>query len=762
MTTYTAPPRRIMAQRRPAPGASPAVRSMAERRVRPDDFVPPSGPSVLDVIGPQGTIAQKFVGYEARAPQLKLALAIEAAIGSRQHFVGEAGTGVGKSFAYMAPAARSHRKTVVAVPTIALQEQLLGKDAPFLSQPGIINGGFSYALLKGRANYLCLQKYNAFKDEPTFASADDGKSWSAIREWADETPDGDIGTLSIPLPVGIRQEITATSDECLGESCPLYESCHAENARERARNVDIVITNLAMLMMDLQLRDESGGMATILPDEVETLVIDECHQLADAASNAFAKEVKYGRFAFISRRIEALARRAARHDLASRQADELIRAAEEGREPVSVTPETLVEDWSARLAVAGESLREALNHYVLRLEAAETTKQRLGDEWEILFDALTALDTLHVQLLSTPAGLDETDRKSWDKMRDLLETLTADLASVASPERDREVVRFVTLEETKSSLASDGIILTVTPIDVAPILRRVLWDTTFYRPIDKDKEKRDAGDRLPLTVICTSATIATDTGADALRFWLDRVGLADHERLAPGLVVGSPFDYPRHALTYVPSDAAAFDATAARTPQGLSREYLERLSIEYGRLIMASGGRAFCLFTANKTLDYVYRRIAPTLIKRGFLVLRQGEAGQGELVRRFKDDGRAILFGVKSFWEGVDVQGDALSLVIINGMPFTPPDDPVFAAQCEMIDRKYGARASFRMLSIPTATIALKQAYGRGIRSKSDRAVIAILDGRLRTKQYGAGVVKALPPARVTGDLDDVRAFFNS
>jgi ATP-dependent DNA helicase DinG len=289
------------------------------------------------------------------------------------------------------------------------------------------------------------------------------------------------------------------------------------------------------------------------------------------------------------------------------------------------------------------------------------------------------------------------------------------------------------------------------PIDMGPWLRDRLWTASLVRPAERADGTYDRSVCVPVTVVVVSATIVDDSGS--LGYFRETVGL-DRCR---EIVVGSPFNYRENGILYVPTDGR-FDSSEARKDRQTWAEYLDRLTDEYERLIRIAGGRAFCLFTSNQTLDYVYSRLMTRGL--GLPMMRQGQLPQPELIRQFKAAGNAVLFGVKSYWEGVDVQGSALSIVIISGTPFTPPDDPIYAARCQMVDARYGGRASFQKVSIPEATIALKQAFGRGIRSSTDQAAICILDSRLRYKRYGAGILAALPPCPVVGSTDDVGAFF--
>lgn len=711
-----------------------------------------------EVLGPGGFIARANPNYEARQPQLDLAAFIEGCIRDGANGVAEAATGVGKSFAYLAPAIRSGKRVVVAVPTIALMAQLLEKDLPFLQT--VIPGGFTFALLKGRRNYLCRYKFEQLAEAPSFDRLEDAGCWQSLEQWARGTETGDMAEYKargIPLPMAVEGDVTTGAEECLGDACPLVSTCFAERAKAKARDARVLVTNLKMLMLDLQIRDGSGGVASVLPDGIDVLIIDECHRLRDEAASAFGREVTWSRFEYVARRFEQLAEKANAADNKERR-ERAQRAATmpaiEGGRRVSVAADRsdIAATWRRRIEAVRVELDGSFDHYVRRLQAAETSSQRLGDELDILHDGLVALYRLHVEALSAPHALDDKQREQWDKAADMLAELLADLADCATGERDATHVRSVSLNGTPDRPRAK---LTITPIDVAPLLRERLWRTTLYRPCS-DCDGECSHTRPNLTTVAVSATIAT---GGTLNFYRRQVGLD----AARELMVGSPFDYAANCVLYVPRDAEDFDPTAHRRPDGsLSPEYLDRMAGRYRQCVEASRGRAFCLFTSNTLLDYVYGALRGDLERAGYLVLRQGELPQGETVRRFKEHGRAVLFGVKSYWEGVDVQGEALSHVIISGMPFTPPNDPIFAARCELVDRQERRRmASFTLLSIPEAEIALKQAFGRAIRSRSDVGAVSILDGRLRTKTYGPRVVDSLPPARRVDSVEAIAAFFN-
>lgn len=708
--------------------------------------------TVYSILGNGGSLSRLYSGYEERQQQLDLSAFVEGCIRDREHGAGEAGTGVGKSYGYLVPAILSGRKTLIAVPTNALLTQLITKDLPALSQPGAVPRRFTFSELKGRGNYVCPFKADRFAADPTFESKDDARAWPAVAEWIEQSTDGDLGKVNIPLPMAIRSEITSTSDECLGESCPDYGRCPAEAAKLAAVGADVIVTNLTMLMLDLDLRHASGGIASVLPDR-ELVIIDEAHDLRERAVSAATSEITFGSFERMAVQVENLCRRAeqaAQQDFDILQAREMLRAIEEDREPVSIGRPQVVERWEPVIRQIRRSLRDLFDGFRLRMTEAKRSAMRLGDELDIVADLLMAIDGLGNDLLSgCPSYLDDGDRKAWEKLAARIVGYGDGLGACLTLKRgsSANVVRFVQMD-------ADGEKITFAhaPVDVAPWLRDRLWTASMIKPVQNEDGTYDRTVCLPVTTVAVSATIVDDRGT--LDYFRETVGL-DRCR---EIVVGSPFNYAENGLLYVPADPR-FDSSVARKDKETWKAYLDLLTDEYERLIRTSGGRAFCLFTANSTLDHVYNRLSERDLP--FLLLRQGEYAQPETIRRFKESGRAVLFGVKSYWAGVDVQGAALSCVIISGIPFTPPDDPMYEARCLLADRRYGGRASFQKISIPEATTALKQGFGRGIRSSTDTAAVCILDYRLLGRKYGPGILAAMPPSPVVSSHDAVEAFFD-
>ncbi len=681
------------------------------------DQITPQGPSARDVLGPGGDIAQKLPGYEHRPEQLRMAEAVERAIAARRHLVVEAGTGTGKSLGYLVPAILASKRAVVSTADKSLQAQIVGKDIPFLQS--VMPRPFTAVLLKGRGNYLCLYHLQQTRDRiagdlfgsEIFKSDEARERWPAVQDWADHTADGDLETLPFPVPDELREHLTADSDSCIGEHCPFYEQCHSERAKSAAKTADVVIVNHALLLRDLEIRFQTEGHASVIP-EAQVIVLDEAHHLEDIATDAFGADLTWGQWERAARRLLALT---VEHKGARKEA---------------------TDDWAARTDPIGRALRALFGTIQERLLASGVTAQRLGDETQLATPAVIGLDALVADMgEGVPDWLSAPERASWDKLRDRLKKYAGWLRAIADPENRYDLVRYA---ELSGQGQRAHVVLHAKPIEVAEELRERLW--TLWA-----EEER-------VPVIATSATIATDGG---MRFWRQRVGCPSAEEL----IVGSPFDFARNSLLYLPNDADRFDPTQARTPAGRSR-YPADLADRITTLVDAAGGRAFLLFTSVSMLRQVYGLIGDALRQR-YLVLVQGEQNRPELVRQFKANGRAVLFGVKSFWEGVDVQGEALSLVVIDKLPFPPPDDPVWAAKCEAINARRGNDwAWFNELAIPNAVIQLKQGFGRLIRTRSDRGVVALLDGRLATKPYGKRIIQALPPAARTRRLDDVRAFY--
>jgi len=675
--------------------------------------------TIRGILGPGGVIARQLPGYECRDPQIQMAELVEAAIAKSRHAAIEAGTGTGKSLGYLVPAILSGQRTVCSTADKALQVQIWAKDIPFLQS--VLPQPFRAAILKGRSNYLCLHRFAEMSDQLSgslpgmadvalFKSTDAALAWPEVVTWAAETNTGDLETAPFAVPLDLWSDLTVDSDSCLGKRCPQFGNCWVEKAKTKASEAEVIIVNHALLLRDLELRFQTDGHASVLPDDVSVIVLDEAHHLEDIATNAFGVEISLGRWTRIARRIENLT---VKHKAVKGQ-------------PSGTEDQDEAEKWSLKAGAVQSQMESLFGAIQDRFAESRSASMILRDERPIANAALQALRFFTEEIKGGALHwLTPDQQTSWGKLGDQTDRLTGHLEWVVTPGTEDVLVRF-------AELSNGRIVLHAKPIDVSDLLAERLFEV------------------FP-TVIATSATIATDAG---MAYWRSRVGLEQVDEL----IVSSPFDYRRAALIYLPQDGQSFDPSRFR--QEGSIEYVERLAGEIERLLLASDGRAFVLFTSFRILRDVYDRLAPRL---RWTLLRQGDLPRPELVRRFREDTHSVLFGVKSFWEGVDVQGEALSLVIIDKLPFTPPDDPIWAARCDAVNRAANDRwAWFNQLAIPVATIALKQGFGRLIRTKTDRGVVAILDGRLTTKPYGRRIVRSLPPATVTRSLDAVRAFFGA
>lgn len=657
----------------------------------------------------------------------------------------------GKSLAYLVPAILGKETAIVSTADKSLQAQIVTKDIPFLQS--VMPVPFRAALLKGRANYACLQAISeletagqqealtGFGSAPAgFASRADAEQWPLVRTWLKETNDGDVDALAIPLSASLRASITTDSDGCLGHKCPHYDVCWAERAKQNATYAKVIIVNHALLLRDLQLRHATEGHVGVIPSNPKVVIIDEAHHLEDIASDQLGVEIRGSRWERLAKRLERLT----------------VEHADVKPNPNETAGEewAVAQNWSQNTTALSADLTAALTSVTgmvsAKLHGREgSVAERLG--------TVPALRDLSARMAffakemgdDVPYWLrEEAEREAWNKLAQAVNRFAEDLGLCGA---GSTAPKFVQFAELTVSHGSARLVLHAKPIEVAEQLKTLLWDA------------------FP-SVIATSATIATGTSTPqwfgeavpaiddtgAFSYWLERTGCED----ARTLLALSPFDYTHQALLYLPPNGAQFDSSSARKGgEAGSVEYLDRMATEIEQLILASDGRAFCLFTSFRALEEVHRRLSPRLSH--WLVLKQGDYPRPELVRRFREHGSAVLFGVKSFWEGVDVGGQALSLVVIDKLPFPPPDDPVWQAKCDAINRRMRNEwAWFNELAIPYTTIALKQGFGRLIRTGSDRGVVALLDGRLTSKGYGSRVLKALPPATQTRSLDAVRAFF--
>jgi ATP-dependent DNA helicase DinG len=648
--------------------------------------------------------------------------------------------------AYLVPAVLSGKKTICSTANKALQEQIALKDVPFLQRA--LPQPFQAVVLKGRRNYVCLQRVDELRQRARLLPGMEfsgrsqlaAQAWPRLARWAAEQErsgaSGDLDLVDFAVPFDLRDEVTVDGETCIGEKCPARERCFAERARDLAQRADVVIVNHALLLSSLELSAATEGQLAILP-EAEVCVVDEAHHLEEIATDVFGCEVTELRWARLA---GLIARLASPHPgligveeqaESTRAAIRAAQAERAGQGQIERSEEQLAraQQWQQRIELAGQGFLELFGLLQERFERAGA--QRLGDDSELAEPVSQTLSTLALNMCEgTPPWLDDARRESWQRLSGQVQKLALDLRRLTTPDQDDSQVRFAQWE--------------------GPAERRRLH--LYARPIDVSSELREKLFDVYPTVVATSATLAVE---GTMSYWRSRVGLEQ----ADELVLDSPFDFERNALIYLPPSGAAFDPSLERGP-GAS-EYLERLAAELESLVLASRGRAFLLFTSTRTLNQIHQRLAPRLSR--FTALKQGELPRAELVRRFRRAGDAVLFGTRSFWEGVDVSGETLSLVAIDKLPFAPPDDPVFEARKDYVNRQFPEErgwAWWDRLAVPLATIILKQGFGRLIRSRSDRGVVALLDGRLSTKRYGPRILASLPPAPVTRSMEEVRELF--
>jgi ATP-dependent DNA helicase DinG len=618
-----------------------------------------------------------------------MAQAVEQALEEKRHLIVEAGTGTGKTLAYLVPVIRSGKRVIISTGTKNLQEQLFNKDIPFLEQALFPNGEgkLNVCYMKGRNNYLCRKKLYDLTDQPVLSGLEEIEHYRAIAAWEKVTHSGDRAELAeLPEASALWHKIDARSDTCLGQKCSAFETCFITEMHRRAAESDIIIVNHHLFFADLAIKQQAeyASDAGILP-EVGTVIFDEAHELEDVAGSYFGISVSNFRFEELCRDVEASLQR--NHSL------------------------------SASLAGAVKSLRERAMFFFSLLPpgegrfAFENRREFLeenGDEFLSLMQSLQRLVSEMERMPSKPEEIYNFSRRAQE--------LQVQLGFVMESE-DHNTVFWI--ERRRGGRDRSNVFLQATPIDVAPILKATLFDN-----LD--------------SAVLTSATLAVGGGFEYMR---RRLGV-EHIR---EVVLPSHFDYENQAILYVPPDLPD-----PRTPQ-----FAAKAADRIRQLLEISRGRAFVLFTSYAQMNDVYQRLLGEL---EFPLLLQGDAPKSALLKKFRVTPHAVLFATSSFWQGVDVQGEQLSCVIIDRLPFAVPSDPVVAARVKSIDAEGGN--SFFQYQVPAAVITLKQGFGRLIRSLHDRGLLTLLDNRILKKQYGRVFIESLPNYHRTTDIRQVEQFF--
>jgi ATP-dependent DNA helicase DinG len=665
----------------------------------------PSGKyaSLYQFFGPGGVLSRTHPAYEFRRGQLQMAQAVEQALEERRHLIVEAGTGTGKTLGYLVPVIRSGKRVIISTGTKNLQEQLFYKDVPFLEQALYGNPAsgsrLSVCYMKGRNNYLCRKKLYDLTDQPVLSGLDEMEQYRAIAAWEKTTGTGDRAELAeLPEASLLWHKLDARSEACIGQKCSQWERCFITEMRRRAKESDIVIVNHHLFFADLAIKLQAQGApdAGILPDAA-AVIFDEAHELEDVAGNYFG----------IS--------------LSNLRVEELARDVENSLQHNRIL--------SPSLSGALGRLRERSQFFFSLLPPGvgrfsfETRREFLeenGDEFLGLNQALT-------RLAGELEGLPQKPEEVFNFVRRTQE-IQAQLGFALESE-DRNTVFWIERRGGRANSphgrsetdkgGRQNVFLQATPIDVGPILRQCLWS------------------KLECAVL-TSATLAVGGGFEYIR---QRLGL-EHARES---VLPSHFDYESQALLYVPPDLPD-----PRTPQ-----FVAKAADRIRRLLEITRGRAFVLFTSYAQMNEIHQRL---LGEVEFPMLRQGDAPKRALLEEFRLTPNAVLFATSSFWQGIDVQGEQLSCVIIDRLPFAVPSDPVVAARVKVIDAEGGN--AFFQYQVPAAVITLKQGFGRLIRSLHDRGLLVLLDNRILKKQYGRVFVESLPNYKKTTEVRVVEEFF--
>ncbi|MGA8620775.1 MAG: ATP-dependent DNA helicase [Candidatus Sulfotelmatobacter sp.] len=666
--------------------------------------------SLYQFFAPGGVLSHTHPAYEFRRGQLQMAQAVEQALEEKRHLIVEAGTGTGKTLAYLLPVIRSGKRVIISTGTKNLQEQLFYRDVPFLEQALFGNhvetaasavqpeqgpGRLSVCYMKGRNNYLCRKKLYDLTDQPVLSGLQEIEQYRAIAAWEKTTSTGDRAELAeLPEASALWHKLDARAEACLGQKCSEWERCFVTEMRRRAMESDIIIVNHHLFFADLAIKLQAEGApgAGILPDAA-AVIFDEAHELEDVAGNYFGISVS-------NLRMEDLARDAE----ASLQHNRML---------------------SASLTGALGSLRGRSQFFFSLLPpgegrfAFETRREFLeenGDEFLALNQSLIRLAGELESLPHKPEEIFNFVRRAQELQVQLAFAMESD---------DRNTVFWIERRGGRennregNARGRQNVFLKATPIDVGPILRECLWSKLE-------------------SAVLTSATLAVSGGFEYI---CQRLGL-EHARES---VLPSHFDYENQALFYVPPDLPD-----ARTPQ-----FTAKAADRIRQLLEITRGRAFVLFTSYAQMNDVYQRLLGEL---EFPMLKQGDAPKSALLEEFRLTPNAVLFATSSFWQGVDVQGEQLSCVIIDRLPFAVPSDPVVAARVKTIDADGGN--AFFQYQVPAAVITLKQGFGRLIRSLHDRGLLVLLDNRILKKQYGRVFIESLPNYKKTTDMRVVENFF--
>lgn len=628
-----------------------------------------------EIFSEQGSLAQRIEGYQPRMQQIEMAEKVAQAIADDAVLVAEAGTGTGKTFAYLAPAIVSGKKVFISTGTKNLQDQIFSKDIPKLREA--LSTPFKAALLKGRSNYLCHHRLFTAESDPL--NQHYLETFSELQEWLTHTKTGDLSEIDIlDEQSNLWPKVTSTIDNCLGQKCPEYESCFIAEARRKAQEADIVVVNHHLLMSDLALK--TAGQGEVLP-EADVFIIDEAHQLPAIASQ------------FLGSRISS-------HQLQELARDSVREMEQEATDMVDIRQ--LADKLETRI----NQLKMTLGEHEQRVPWFNVKQNKdVTDKLDSVIEALEKLEIILEQAAERGRGLEQCHQRS----QQMLEKLHI----FADEQHDPNLILWL-------DARSNSFIFHATPFDI---------NNYFNQWLDSKTS----------SWIFTSATL---TVASKFNSFIQQIGLDDPETA----IWNSPFDYAQQSLLFMPTIPV----------EPAAKSYNSHVAEIAKSVIEHSQGRIFLLFTSYKAMH----EVAETLRDSDYPVLVQGSRAKTNLLEEFRGHGNAVLLGTNSFWEGVDVRGEALSCVLIDKIPFASPGDPVLEARINNLKERGGN--PFRSIQIPSAVIQLKQGIGRLIRDERDTGVLVLCDPRFISKPYGKVFLRSLPPMPITQNIDDVEQFFDS
>ena len=653
---------------------------------------------ITQVFSPDGLLSKHFTSYEYREGQLEMAEAVLHAFENEEHTAIQAGTGLGKTFAYLIPAIiyalNNNCRVVVSTATMNLQNQIVSKDVPSLQQIFQNQLPFKAVIVKGRGNYICRQRLMIFSHEyaqqSLFRQQGDAEQWSAISGlfYDNQFRIGDRDEIPFPVSESLWNDLCADADNCKRSNCPNYDDCYFYQARQQQRDAQILVTNHALFFADLSLRQDASSEGDLVLAQYASVILDEAQSAEDFATDNLTTRVTFTRMRYLCHNTVQLLKTDFEQDVAQAYEGEL----------------------NAMVEKTGRFFEQ----FYYRWPNERTVRFREYGDFE---------DKITDEILQLAEDLNQVSTgASTEEQRQALLILAAgfrkyanDITMIHDLKNDEEYAYWIELGDRQLH----NIQLVASPISVAEILKEHLFD------------------KLP--VVLTSATLAGEL--------VQRLGLLK----AIWLRYDSPFDFPHHARLYIPNDAIE----ASPQNEAIFANFVVQRVIQ---LVSLSRGRAFILFTSYKSMQACHQKCVSVLEAQGLTVLIQGSRRREQLLQEFKDKGNAVLFAVNSFWEGVDVPGGALSLVVIVKLPFAVPTEPIQQARVEAINRE--GRDPFAIYTVPQAALKLKQGFGRLIRSRKDTGVVAILDKRVLTKTYGARFLKDLPPAPLINELNDVACFF--